>query len=87
MKMKNYVAQKAQQALEELCSNASRKERLHAAADHLSLIASKHFLSSCSPLTKKDLKAVLEIQPDSDLDQIALVVSAAIESIFEESDR
>jgi hypothetical protein len=83
-----YVAQKAQQAVESLCKDGSRKDRLVSALGHLGFVAGNEFyFATCPPEVSEALARVRELTHESDLDQISSVITTTVERIFAECGR
>lgn len=56
--MENYIAQKAEQALREMCSGGNWEERIQTAEIHFGFVQEEHFLSSCPPELQKEIQQV-----------------------------
>lgn len=80
--MENYVAQKAQQALEALTSADSLKHRLEAARGHFRFVTNDHYLSSCPGAVRDCLIAVRDIANDETLPSVVYKIRTAIETIL-----
>lgn len=85
--MEMYMAQKAQQALEELCKDAPLIERLKGARMHLIMVSSENYFASCPADIVEAMQGCLDGNLETDLDSVVMRLRAAIELIFEEAGR
>lgn len=85
--MKLYMAQKAQQALNELCTESPLAERLRHARSHLHLVSGDHYLNNCPGDLRESMKAFLDSDVDKDTKSSAIHLQAVVEHIFEQAGR
>jgi len=81
--MEQYIAQKAQQALEALCSDAPLRDRLKSARGHFCLVAGAHFLKTAPPEVGESITDFMDADIESDAGGAARELRTAIECVFE----
>ena len=81
--MQNYIAQKAQQALEALTTDQPLEERLRTARMHFSLVTSDHYLQDAPADVQQYLAAVRDIPDGEPWPDTARKIREAIETVFE----
>ena len=81
--MENYLAQKADQALEELCKEASSERRFQRVLMHLEPLAKAHFLDTAPAAVAEAMKRLVAAKSSPDDDEKAFAVRRAITTILE----
>jgi hypothetical protein len=85
--MERYIAQKADQALEAMCSRESLTKRLKNAQMHFMAVSNDHFLGSAPEAVRKSIKAFLKCKTGRGSMRAAAVAADAIASALIEFGR
>jgi hypothetical protein len=83
--MQNYIAQKAQQALEALSGGNSLPERLNLAKIHFT--ACEQYLDEAPDDVRQHVRNFLNSDIEHDLGAASLALQSAIQAVFEECGR
>ena len=83
--MQNYIAQKAQQALEALCEDRPLLKRLELAKLHFENC--EQYLDTAPSEVQEDIRRFLGCDIERDVGQASLALQSAIEGVFEECGR
>ena len=81
--MDQFVAQKADQALQELLTDLPLARRIRVALMHLSHVTNDHYIEGCPPVVQDALRKARGCEATTDLGEQGRVVYTAISRILE----